>query len=211
MSTTAVPPGTCLIHGPFVGSACPTCTTSAVPSSAQIPGNEPARLPDQRLADELDCHGGVPDGDTLGALRLADVEVIRALIYAGEHGSQLSDDRMADRARKALAGLLAELVAAERARDELEAERDAALNDGSDARIERDDEQRRANTLAEALKEREASLYRACWELALFTFRGKPTSLGEETKRLFEQFRDNKDQEPPLVPLVPPHNQQDTD
>jgi hypothetical protein len=26
-SSTPVPPGTCLIHGPFIGSACPTCST----------------------------------------------------------------------------------------------------------------------------------------------------------------------------------------
>jgi hypothetical protein len=30
-STTIGPPGTCLIHGPYAGLVCPTCSTSVIP------------------------------------------------------------------------------------------------------------------------------------------------------------------------------------
>jgi hypothetical protein len=30
MSTTAVPPGVCLVHGSYSGSACPNCSTAVL-------------------------------------------------------------------------------------------------------------------------------------------------------------------------------------
>lgn len=43
--STAVPPGTCLIHGSYAGSRCPQCSTVADPGFAGLPYDQQPMTP----------------------------------------------------------------------------------------------------------------------------------------------------------------------